>query len=119
MYLDNLGLALQDRYARDRDPSDFDRALRLHKQAVARVPAGWLREARIIPAGACYALVMSGNASGAVLALERGRALLLSETLERGRADVRHLADVGYRSLAERYGRAERRLHELTRAGRM
>jgi hypothetical protein len=76
---------------------------RSHKEA-------WLREAKALPARAAYALAKSGDAAGAVLALERGRALLLSESLERDRANLDHLVDLGHREFAERYRRAAGRL---------
>jgi hypothetical protein len=70
----------------------------------------WLRETRAVPAGAAYAMTQSGNVATAALAMERGRALLLSETLERDRADLNHLVDLGLEDLAKRYRQAARRL---------
>ena len=84
---------------------------RSHKEA-------WLREAKALPAHAAYALARSGDASGAVQALERGRALLLSESLQRDRANLDHLMDLGHQDLAESYRQAADRVHDLTRATR-
>ena len=84
---------------------------RSHKEA-------WLREAKALPAHAAYALARSGDASGAVQALERGRALLLSESLQRDRANLDHLMDLGHQDLAESYRQAADRVHDLSRATR-
>jgi CHAT domain-containing protein/tetratricopeptide (TPR) repeat protein len=67
------GLAAMDRLV-------ADQTLRPHKES-------WLRAAQGFPARACYALARSGDPPGAVLALERGRALLLNEALGRARPD--------------------------------
>lgn len=75
----------------------------------------WLSEAIGLPARAAYALARTGDPSGAVVALEGGRAMLLSETLERDRADLQRLADLGRGDLAERYRQAADRIAALER----
>ena len=57
-------------------------------QLTRRAKETWLREARGIPIRAGYALARAGDLTEGVLALERGRARLLSEVLERDRADL-------------------------------
>ena len=59
-----------------------------HTQLARQHKETWLREAIGLPARAAYALGRAGDLSGAVVALESGRAMLLSETLERDRADL-------------------------------
>jgi CHAT domain-containing protein/tetratricopeptide (TPR) repeat protein len=51
----------------------------------------WLREARGLHAHAAYALAQTRDLRGAVATLERGRARLLSQVLERDRADLAQL----------------------------
>jgi hypothetical protein len=48
--------------------------------------------------------------------LERGRALLLSDVLERDRADLGRLASVGHAGLADRYRRSAEEVARLERA---
>jgi hypothetical protein len=79
-------------------------------QLVSAHKEAWLREASGVPAGAAHALVRSAGAAAAALVLERGRALLLSETLQRDRVDLEHLAGLGHGDLAARYRSAARRL---------
>jgi tetratricopeptide (TPR) repeat protein len=68
----------------------------------------WLREARGLPARAAYARARAGDPTDAVLALERGRARLLSEILERDRVDLNALEQAhpdryaAYRRAADR-----------------
>jgi hypothetical protein len=85
--------------------------VREHKEA-------WLQAAIGLPTHAAYALARSGDAKAAAVALERGRALLLSEVLERDRADASRLADLGHAGLVRRYRLAADRLTELERADR-
>ena len=63
----------------------------------------WLREAQGISAQAAFAMAKVGDLSGAVVALEQGLARLLSEALERGRADLERLKTVGQGKLCDRY----------------
>ncbi len=86
-----------------------------HTQLARRYKETWLSEAIGLPARAAYALGQAGDLSGAVVALEGGRAMLLSETLERDRADLKRLGDLGRGDLAERYRQAADRLAELER----
>jgi tetratricopeptide (TPR) repeat protein len=76
----------------------------------------WLRETQSLPALTAYALVEGGNPAGAALALERSRALLLSEALERDQADLQRLTDEGRADLVERYRQAVDELEGLERA---
>jgi CHAT domain-containing protein len=82
--------------------------LRRHKET-------WLAWAQGLPSRAAFALAKAGNATAAAVALEQGRALLLSETLERDRANLERLGNLGRADLAERYRRAADRLAELER----
>lgn len=81
---------------------------RLHKET-------WLRDAQGISVLAAYALARTGDAAGASAALERGRALLLSEALRLDRAEVERLAVVGRADLRERYETAVARWNQLSR----
>ena len=85
--------------------------VREHKEA-------WLQAAIGLPMRAAYALARSSDVKAAAVALERGRALLLSEILERDRADVARLADLGHAGLVRRYRLTADRLTELERADR-
>ncbi|MEA3341470.1 MAG: CHAT domain-containing protein, partial [Chloroflexota bacterium] len=77
-------------------------------QLTRRAKETWLREARGLPTHAGYAHARAGNSTNAVLALERGRARLLSEVLERDRADLSALEQAhpdnyaAYRRAADR-----------------
>ncbi len=62
-------------------------------QLTRRAKETWLREARGLPARAAYVRARAGDPTDAVLALERGRARLLSEVLERDRADLSALEE--------------------------
>jgi CHAT domain-containing protein/tetratricopeptide (TPR) repeat protein len=75
----------------------------------------WLSQANGLPAQAAYALAKLRDLEGAVVALERGRALLLSDALERDRIDLEQLTALGRDDLAERYRAATRRLAALER----
>jgi hypothetical protein len=81
---------------------------RLHKET-------WLRDAQGMSVQAAYALAMSQDPRGASQALERGRALLLSEALQRDRANVKQLAKVGRPDLEDRYETAVSRWNQLSR----
>jgi CHAT domain-containing protein len=73
----------------------------------------WLRVAQGLPARAAYALARAGRPQEASTSLERGRAFLLSEALERDRADLAILEAAGHEELADRYRAAS---DELRRA---
>jgi len=65
----------------------------------------WLTEGQEVPAEAAYATAMTGRVVDAVLALERGRAVLLSEGIARD-ADLERLRTYGHHDLYERYAQA-------------
>jgi hypothetical protein len=77
-------------------------------QLTRRAKEAWLREAQGLPARAAYALARTGDVKEAAVALERGRARLLAEVLERDRADLDALEQAhpahcqGYRRAAAR-----------------
>ena len=79
---------------------------RLHKET-------WLRDAQGMSVQAAYALARTCDPAGACAALERGRALLLSETLQRDRADLEQLTKIGRADLYERYEAAVSRWNLL------
>jgi hypothetical protein len=79
---------------------------RRHKEA-------WLREARDLPARLAYGLASTGDPAGAALALEQGRAQLLSDALERDRADLDRLRTAGHGRLVDRYREAADRVQAL------
>lgn len=83
---------------------------RLHKET-------WLRDAQGMSVQAAYALARTCDSAGACAALERGRALLLSETLQRDRADLEQLTKTGRADLYERYEAAVSRWNLLSRTG--
>jgi CHAT domain-containing protein/tetratricopeptide (TPR) repeat protein len=82
--------------------------LRRHKEA-------WLRAEEGLPARAAYAMAMIGDLQEAVVALDRGRSLLLAETLERERADLDRLQTIGRADLLERYRQAADHVSGLER----
>jgi hypothetical protein len=82
-----------------------------HKEA-------WLREARALTALAAVALARSGDLEQAVLAMENGRAFLLSEALEGERAQHEAMLASVPRELAGRYLQAAARLGALERTER-
>jgi tetratricopeptide (TPR) repeat protein len=77
--------------------------LRMYKEA-------WLRAAPGIYHGAAWAHASCQDPRSGALALERGRAHLLSEALQRDRTDLRRLAATGGPALAARYTTAVERL---------
>ncbi|MFJ4525564.1 CHAT domain-containing protein [Streptomyces sp. NPDC088810] len=74
-----------------------------------------LRDTQGLAVAAAHALARSGDATGAAVALERGRALLLSEALERGRVGLEQLSATGHADLVERYRRGSAALAALER----
>jgi tetratricopeptide (TPR) repeat protein len=70
----------------------------------------WLRRARGLAVDAAFALAAIGAPEPATLALERGRAFTLSESLEHNRADLSQLERQGLHRLARRYRAASRRV---------
>ncbi|MEU5525038.1 CHAT domain-containing protein [Streptomyces sp. NPDC047860] len=76
----------------------------------------WLREARRLPARAAFAMVRAGRVPQAAAGFEHGRALVLSEVLERERVDLSRLRAQGHQALADRYQLAAQRVTALERA---
>jgi CHAT domain-containing protein len=94
------------------DWDEAAQALRLGLEAVDRLfrrqlgrdeKENWLSRARGVAADAAVALTMIGESAEAAVALERGRAYMLSEVLERDRADLRDLQTADRQDLATRY----------------
>jgi tetratricopeptide (TPR) repeat protein len=79
----------------------------------------WLRLASGSAATGSFAHAMAADRPGAVLAIERGRAFLLSETLNRYRIDLTRLAASGRDDLAIRYGHVAQRLKSLLAASQV
>jgi CHAT domain-containing protein len=77
----------------------------------------WLVEAQALPARAAYAMAKTDDPRSAVVALEQGRALLLSDRLERDRIDLERLAGQGHRDLAGRYRSLTDQLSALEHGG--
>ncbi len=63
----------------------------------------WLKEIQGTVSQAAYALVKRNEFEGAVVTLERGLARLLSEALQRDRADLEPLKTTGHTGLYHRY----------------
>ncbi|MFJ4950842.1 CHAT domain-containing protein [Streptomyces sp. NPDC088760] len=76
----------------------------------------WLRVAQRLPARAAFAMVSAGRAPQAATCFEHGRALVLSEVLERERVDLSRLRAQGHEDLADRYRLAAQRVTVLERA---
>jgi CHAT domain-containing protein len=83
-------------------------ALRPHREA-------WLGTAQGLPAKTAYALAKIGDLDGAVVAVEQGQALLLSEALDHERVRLDELAEIGHQDLVERYRAAAARVNQLER----
>jgi hypothetical protein len=83
------------------------------RQIVREHKESWLREAAGLSESAARALVLDGCADEAVLSLERGRALLLSEVLERGSVVLDELEHQGRDELRQRFLAAATRLERL------
>lgn len=63
----------------------------------------WLSRVRGLPGRAAYALSQVGQGADAAMAIERGRAFILSEALDRDRVDLNALEQSGQACLAKRY----------------
>jgi tetratricopeptide (TPR) repeat protein len=79
-------------------------------QVTAGHREAWLHEGRGLIADAGCAFAALGRPTDAVLALERGRAVLLSDALQLLRADLRDLRKAGQGDLADQYVAAARRV---------
>ncbi|MDP9053266.1 MAG: CHAT domain-containing protein [Acidobacteriota bacterium] len=73
----------------------------------------WLHEARNLHALGAYAYARDGDVRSAVVMIERGRARLLSDAMERDRARLENLPALGFAELYQRYAGAA---HQLSRA---
>jgi hypothetical protein len=62
----------------------------------------WLLSAGDLPTQAGHAVALTGRLRDAVSALERGRGVLLTEALERGRLDLSQLVRSGHDPLRRR-----------------
>ena len=85
-------------------------------QVTRRHKETWLRDAQGIAVLAASCRARTGDAAGAVAALERGRALLLSEALRLDRQEVERLTATGRADLRERYETAVSRWNQLARS---
>ncbi|MCP2256525.1 CHAT domain-containing protein [Streptoalloteichus tenebrarius] len=74
----------------------------------------WLTESQGLPAAAAYALFRTGALEDAVVTLEAGRGMLLSEALDQDRARLDDLAGTEHGPLLERYRAAVAALDEAT-----
>jgi hypothetical protein len=77
----------------------------------------WLGRSKRLPGLGAHAFAMADDPQGAVEAIEGGRALLLSEALERDRADLGRLVGAGRADLKERYEAAAGRWNQLSSRG--
>jgi CHAT domain-containing protein len=91
----------------------MDRLFRV--QLLRRHRETWLLAAEGLPLRAAYALAADGDPAAAAVTVERGRALLLSDALERDRADLEHLP-AAQQGLVDRYRQAADRVDHLERA---
>ncbi|GAB3061349.1 hypothetical protein GCM10027053_24540 [Intrasporangium mesophilum] len=78
--------------------------------------ADWISTAQGLSSSASLARHESGDEVGGVLALEQGRALILTEALERNRLDLEALTSAGHAEIALQYAAAAERWLALTRA---
>jgi tetratricopeptide (TPR) repeat protein len=72
----------------------------------------WLRDVEDLVVDGAFALAAADDPRGAAVALERGRALLLSEALERAEADLSRLEE-GHAGLAIRFRESSARVRRL------
>jgi tetratricopeptide (TPR) repeat protein len=84
-------------------------------QLLRREKETWLRQGGNLGGRAAQAAARTGDAVAAVVYLERGRALLLSEVLELARAEVGMLSSGSDAALARAFERAAQRWLELSR----
>jgi hypothetical protein len=82
------------------------------QQSIRTDKETWLKQTRLVPIGTATALVQLGRLQDAVVALENGRTLLLSEGFDQRRLE-RALAADGLQDQARRYRAAVSRLHAL------
>ena len=84
--------------------------LLLRRQLLRVEKEAWLRTATGLTTEAALALAITGRTAEAATCIERGRARLLSETLERDHADLRDLSRNGHDELAVSYRAASEKL---------
>lgn len=82
------------------------------QQSIRTDKETWLKQTRLVPISTATALVQLGRLQDAVVALENGRTLLLSEGFDQRRLE-RALAADGLQDQARRYRAAVSRLHAL------
>jgi hypothetical protein len=87
----------------------------VHAQAQRADQETWLRAAKTIASAGARAPADAENPRGAVVVYERGRAVMLSESLRLGRADVERLEEGGHSELAQRYRSVMQRLASVRR----
>lgn len=73
----------------------------------------WLQHAQGVAAEAAFALAKHSKPEPAATAIERGRAFLLSEVLERDRVELAQLERAGRHDLADRYRATSKRLRAV------
>jgi hypothetical protein len=81
-------------------------ALLVRSQHARGHQENWLREVKGLPALGAYALVELGDPQGAVLLLEHGRTVLLSDLLDLDRRQAERVRDLGRPDLYERLTQA-------------
>ena len=72
-------------------------------QLIRNHRASWLRDGQGLAAMGAYAAARSGEGTRAAELLERGRALMLSEVLQRDRAELDRLPGAAGADLARRF----------------
>ena len=84
-------------------------------QLLRRSTESWLRKVQGLYCQAALALTLNDDPCGAAVALELGRARILSQALERRRTELMRLCIEGRRDLYERYVQACERVDHLER----
>jgi CHAT domain len=112
---DNWGQWAADRGSWDEAARAFRcaldaRRLLYQRQSLRGQKEDWLERGLYTAAQAAYASAKVGDLTAAVIAAEEGRALLLSEALQRDLADLDRLSDSGRSELASRFRQARERL---------
>ena len=84
-----------------------------HAQTLRGHQETWLHELYNIPIDTAYAAAMADRPGDAVLALERGRAMILSESLSRELADLGQAIKEGHEAEVARFREASQTLTAL------
>jgi CHAT domain-containing protein/tetratricopeptide (TPR) repeat protein len=87
----------------------------LTRQLERRHKEGWLRFEPMMAAPAAYALAKLGRVEEAAATMERGRARLLADAVERNRRDLEQLPARGHEALYRRYRESVETQEPLTR----